>query len=251
MSNTLKEKRPLITFVITFIVIFLTLFSFYMFYMGKEEKETSKKANLLMLNIVNEIQAKISQGITVVDSQILLLKQNNYDTKDFEIWAKDLMQDKEALACLQIAKDGIVSNIYPYEEHKIVMGHDLLKDKRRDDGALLAIEKKGLTFVGPLKLVQNQKYALIARKPIFKNSTSKEKFWGFSTVILYVDGIMKSLEEKISKNGFEYKLEGFNPDSKKRPVFSKSENFIGKNALEFEVVVPNGKWIFHLENKEK
>ena len=37
-----------------------------------------------MLNIINEIQIKISQGITAVDSQILILKQNNYNPKDFD-----------------------------------------------------------------------------------------------------------------------------------------------------------------------
>lgn len=220
-----------------------------MFYEEKENKRNSDKANLLMLNIINEIQSKISQGTTVVDSQILLLKQNNYDTKDFNNWAKDLMEGKDSVACLQFAKDGIVSNVYPYEENKSAMGHDLLKDKRRNDGALLAIEKKGITFVGPIKLIQNGKYALIARKPIFNNSGETEKFWGFSTVILYVDGIMKSLEQKIVDNGFEYQLEGFDPDIEQRPLLSKSKNFKGKDTLEFDVVVPNGKWIFTLEKK--
>jgi sensor domain CHASE-containing protein len=220
-----------------------------MFYKEKEDKEISNKANLLMLNVVNEIQTKISQGVTAIDSQVLLLKQNNYNTKDFDKWAFEIMKGKDSIACLQLAKDGIVTNIYPYEEHKIAMGHDLLKDKRRDDGALLAIEKRDITFVGPIKLIQNEKYALIARKPVFQEINSKEKFWGFSTVIIYVDGIMKSLEDKIKDNGFEYQLEGFNPDAKNRPLFSKSDYFTGKNPLEFDVNVPNGKWIFTLEKK--
>jgi sensor domain CHASE-containing protein len=250
MSNIFKEKKPIISFILTFMVVFLTLLSFYMFYEEKENKKNSDKANLLMLNIVNEIQSKIAQGTTVVDSQILLLKQNNYDTKNFNNWAKDLIEGKDAVACLQFAKDGIVSNVYPYEENKSAMGHDLLKDKRRDDGALLAIEKKDITFVGPIKLIQNGKYALIARKPIFQNSNESEKFWGFSTVILYVDGIMKSLEQKIIDNGFEYQLEGFNPDIEHRPLLSKSKKFIGKDTLIFDIVVPNGKWIFTLEKKQ-
>ncbi|NCB13197.1 MAG: hypothetical protein EOM78_16365 [Erysipelotrichia bacterium] len=193
---------------------------------------------------------KISQGTTVVDSQILLLKQNNYNTKNFNDWAEELMHGKDALACLQIAKNGIVSDIYPYEENKTALGHDLLKDKRRDDGALLAIQKKDISYVGPIKLIQNDKYALIARKPIFVDNKNSEKFWGFSIVILHIEGIMKSLGEKITKNGFEYQLEGFDPDTEQRPLFSKSKNFIGKNTLKFEVIVPNGKWIFSLEKKQ-
>jgi sensor domain CHASE-containing protein len=247
MSNFFKENKPIIAFVFTFVFVFVSLFSFYMFYKEKEEMKTSEKANLLMLNIINEIQTKISQGVTAVDSQILLLKQNNYNPKDFDKWAKVLIQEKDSVACLQLAKDGIVSSIYPYEENKSAMGHDLLKDKRRDDGALLAIEKKGITFVGPIKLIQNNKYALIARKPIFQTIKDKEKFWGFSTVIIYVDNIMKSLEQKIKDNGFEYQLEGFDPDASQRPLFSKSENFKGKNGLIFDINVPNGKWIFTLE----
>ena len=140
--------------------------------------------------------------------------------------------------------------LHPYEENKSAMGHDLIKDKRRDDGALLAIEKKDIIFVGPIKLIQNDKYALIARKPIFQNDKDSENFWGFSIVILYLDGIMKSLEDKIIDNGFEYQLEGFDPDIEKRPLLSKSKNFKGEHAFEFEVIVPNGKWIFTLEKKQ-
>lgn len=249
MNIKQKNNKPIITFFMTFGIVFFTLLSFYMFYEEKEDKKFSDKANLLMLNVVNEIQTKISQGVSAVDSQILLLKQNNYDTKYFDKWAEELIKDKDSIACMQLAKDGIVSNIYPLEEHKVAMGHDLLKDKRRDDGALLAIEKRDISFVGPIKLIQNNKYALIARKPIFQIMDKKEVFWGFSTVIIYVDGIMKSLEDKIKANGFEYQLEGFNPDAEKRPLFSKSENFTGKKALEFDINVPNGKWIFALEKK--
>lgn len=247
MLDIFKEKKPIVAFFITFIFVFVTLLSFYMFYEEKEDNKTSEKANLLMLNIINEIQTKIAQGVTVVDSQILLLKQNNYNPKDFDIWAKELLEGKNALACLQLAKEGIVSSIYPYEENKKAMGHDLLKDKRRDDGALLAIEKKGIIFVGPIKLIQNEKYALIARKPIFKKNSDNESFWGFSIVLIYVDGIMKSLEKKIIDTGFEYKLEGFNPDASSRPIFAKSKNFKGENTFEFDINVPNGKWIFTLE----
>ena len=249
MSKSFKEKKPIIAFILTFAVVFVTLFSVNMFYEEKEDKENSDKANLLMLSIINNIQSKIAQGITAVDSQILLLKQNNYNAKDFDMWAKELIKGKDAIACLQLAKKGIVSNIYPYEEHKAAMGHDLLKDKRRNDGALLAIEKKDITFVGPIKLIQNDKYALIARKPIFQNSDGKESFWGFSIVLIYVDSIMKSLEERIKDNGFEYQLQGFNPDVLKRPLFAKSKNFTGQNGLEFDVSVPNEKWIFILEKQ--
>ncbi len=245
----MKINKPIVTSVITFFVVFFTLLSLYMFYKEKENKEISNKANLLMLNVVNEIQAKISQGIIAIDSQVLLLKQNNYDTKDFDKWAFEIIKGKDSIACLQLAKDGIVTNIYPYEEHKIAMGHDLLKDKRRDDGALLTIEKKDITFVGPVKLIQNDRYALIARKPVFQKINNEERFWGFSTVIIYVENIMKSLEDKIKDNNFEYQLEGFNPDARKRPIFSKSDNFSGENPLEYDITVPNGKWIFILEKK--
>ena len=71
MSNNFNDKKPIIAFIFTFIFVFVTLISFYMFYEEKEENKTSEKANLLVLNIVNEIQTKISQGITAVDSQIL------------------------------------------------------------------------------------------------------------------------------------------------------------------------------------
>lgn len=249
MLYSIKKRKPFIIAVITFVIVFVTLISIYKYFEEKEENQIAEKSNLLMLNIINEIQSKIAKGIIAIDTQIILLKQNDYDTKNFESWAKEILSGQDTIASVQLAENGIVSNVYPYEEHKKALGHDLLHDNRRDDGALMAIQKKDIIFVGPIKLIQNGRYALIARKPVFINNNGLDSFWGFSTVLIYVDNMIKPFEKKIMDSGFEYQLEGFDPDETKRPLFVKSQNYKDKDGIEYDIEVPNGKWIFTLEKK--
>ena len=129
---------------------------------------------------------------------------------------------------------------------KKAIGHDLLKDKRRDDGALIAIKNKSLTFVGPIKLIQNDKYAIIARLPIFKD----EKFWGFSTSIIYMDDILKNVKGILKNANYEFSLTGLNPDSNTPPVYNSNISYNSSIKREVKISVPNGTWILTIQPKE-
>lgn len=217
--------------------------------LDSEHEETIQHDILLNSGalISQDIMKDITHGLFVTETLEALLKSSNYQTDNFNDWGRQIVQNDSAASAVELAPDGIVSHIFPLKGNEGAMGHNLLKDKKRDDGALKTVQSREITFVGPLKLIQNGKYAIIARKPVFKLINGKEKFWGFTIAILLVEDILPPEIHNIEKQGYLMKLEGDDPDSTQKPILYISKNWKNKGGISIPVDVPNGKWILTLE----
>ncbi|SMF03405.1 diguanylate cyclase [Desulfovibrio gilichinskyi] len=215
------------------------------------EHEESIQHDILLNSgamISQNILKDITHGIFVTETLEALLKSSNYQTDNFNDWGRQIVVNDSAASAVQLAPNGIVSYIFPLKGNEGAMGHNLLKDKRRDDGALKAVQTREITFVGPIKLIQNGKYAVIARKPVFRVINGEEKFWGFTIALMLVEDILPPEIHNIEKQGYLIKLEGDDPDSTKKPLLYISDNWKNKNGISMPVDVPNGQWTLKLEH---
>ncbi len=215
------------------------------------EHDESIQHDILLNNgamISQNILKDITHGIFVTETLEALLKSSNYETKNFNDWGRQIVINDSAASTVQLAPNGIVSYIFPLKGNEGAMGHNLLNDKRRDDGALKAVQSRKVTFVGPIKLIQNGKYAVIARKPIFRVINGEEKFWGFTIALMLVDDILPPEIRNLEKKGYLIKLEGDDPDSTQKPLLYISDNWKNKDDVSMQVEVPNGKWTLTLEH---
>ena len=198
--------------------------------------------------IAQNIQRNITSGIFTTDTLHTLLKNSDYRVDNFNSWGRAITASTTGASVVQLAPDGIVTYIYPLEGNEGAMGHSLLSDSRRDEGAKKAIESRALTFVGPIKLIQNGKYAVTARKPILRNIEGQEKFWGFAIALILVEDILPEKINIMESQGIGVHLEGDNPDVEENPIFFKSENWEEPYAVKIPIEVPNGKWILKLSH---
>lgn len=233
---------PIFTFLGLFIVGEVLLLNFK--YLNKE-KEIST-INTVSFSITQNIQQQITMGIFSTKMLETVLKVENFDIKTFNRWGKELLTLSPSVKAVQLAPKGILKYTYPYEEHKKIIGHDLLKDKDRRKGALEALRKKDIIFVGPLKLKQNNKLAIIARKPVFKD----DKFWGFAIALIYIDDIISKSFKGLESNGFTYKLFTSNIDFPELNIIAKSKKEPSNANHIYPINVPNGTWYLEI-NYEK
>lgn len=196
--------------------------------------------------IGQEIQRNISYGIVLTEALGVLIKSNEYKIDAFKIWCEQLFTINARVDSIQLAPNGVISKIYPLEGNQGAIGHDLLHDSQRANGALKAVASRKITVSGPVKLIQNEKYAVIFRKPVFKKIDGKEIFWGLTIAVLSVDKILPSRIRKIEEQGLYIKLEGSNPDSNKIPVFFSSAKWSDEHAVKMKIRVPNGTWTLSL-----
>lgn len=206
----------LISFLITFLVdIYL------------KEKD-SNRINISLSKISDRLSDNIDEGISATKFLSFILKNSDYNTKNFIRWAQNISIDHPNISSVQLAKDGIVSQVYPYNVHQKILGYDILKEEKKKKGSDFKYIKRSISILGPTKLTQNNKYAFIIRNPIFKKDGT---FWGFSTILLYLDNLKNILDHYALKNNLKYKLSILN-NKNGNPTIFESENFNNKNSTQ-------------------
>jgi signal transduction histidine kinase/AmiR/NasT family two-component response regulator/HPt (histidine-containing phosphotransfer) domain-containing protein len=230
--------------IITFIISIVL--DFYL--QDKHLEEINSKLTHYGNFISSDIKKNISQAITKTTTLEYLLKSNKYESKDFETWVKYIHNEDDIINCLQLAKNGVISHIYPMQDHKNAIGFDILKNKRQNKKALFTIDSQKITFTNPITLVQNNKIAVIARKPIFKNQNDKNSFWGFSSALIYIDDIVHTYLDFAKENNMNIQVIGNN---KEKEIFNQNIEFDKKHHQIFDIMVPNGKWKLIVSSNEE
>lgn len=234
-------KRILYPF-ITFIIIFI-LGEFLLLFLNHEKEDKEHNTlNAASFLIAQNIQQQITMGIASTTTLESMLKLNNFKTINFEEWAKEIKKTAPFIENIQLAPNGIIKYIYPITEHKKAIGHNLFSDVNRIKGGAKAFIYNDITFVGPLKLIQNNKLAIIARKAIFKEQNKERIFWGFSIIIIYLDDIIDNAFKGLDKSKLAYKLYGANSDHEESNLMIKSKNSLDDHSICYPIKLPNTQW---------
>ena len=191
--------------------------------------ETRKQSTLQLSGAVaSTLIQRLNASISLTYSLEALLIERHFDIdqKSLEQFADILITQQPTVSNLQYAPGGIVSYISPLEGNEAAIGHNLLADPKRNKEAFDAVEKHLLTVAGPFELLQGG-VALVARLPIFIKEMEHELFWGFSTVLIKIQDLMKdSAITNLSSQGYEWNIYRIHPDTKLPHVFYGTTNDI-------------------------
>lgn len=215
-------------------------------------QEIEDHLRTMSYNHAQRIQESLLRKVYVVETLEVMLALTDYNEGLFYQWAPTIYKsEEEGMAAVQLAPEGVVEYIYPLEGHEGAIGHNLLDDSRRDEGARLAIENDTVTFVGPLRLIQNNKLAVISRKPVFRYVNGNKEFWGFTIVLIHIEDLLITELRDIEKEGYTYRILGNNPDSDRRPVVMVSNEEVEEWETTYPIIVPGGRWTFQMARIQK
>jgi PAS domain S-box-containing protein len=142
---------------------------------------------------------------------------------------------------IELAPDGVVGNVFPYEQNKRALGFNILADPIQKDEALLAIRDRTLIFAGPLELVQGG-LAVVGRGPVFIPSSGVDTFWGFTIVIIRVPSLVSNAHlHDLQARGFDFRLLRHDPISGQMKCFYNQDVVLAE-PLTATIPVPNGEW---------
>ncbi len=236
-----KEKIIAITATLLFAFLgFLLIKNNNYLYEDNISKLSSKIIDSNSTAIENSI-SKITSSAIILGKYIEISKG---ETDNFKEFSKTLYKQFEGVTNLQLAKDGIVSHIYPQKGHEKALGHDIFKDDKRKKEAFLAKNSKKLTLAGPFKLIQGG-VAIIVRKPIY----IENKFWGFASSLIMIEDLMNTLElDKLYNEGYIFRLTRIHPDTKETDIFYGEKQFQDdKKTFTKTINVPNGRWYLDIQ----
>ena len=217
----------------------------------EQEKEEKLKAVYAAESTVSRVKSQLNRYLA--ESELVKnIIESGYDIdgEKFSILSQ-MMQDKQnVIEAHELAKEGIVSHIYPMKGNEEAMGLNMLEHPDRKKEANLAKTSGQYTIAGPFPLVQGGNGALLFDPVYVKDEAGEDTFWGFSILVLNWDHFMEEVETyKLEDASYQYLIWKNGTELGEKLTIAQSEKFSFKDTLEVACDVPNDTWYFEIEPK--
>ena len=200
MTKKKSISFGIITFVIT-LIITTAIAAFYLYVTYNSRKE---KATFIAESIADRIEAEIDtrEFITRVLDITVSGSNGQISEKEFIKMTSALFDDYLDIVDISLAKDGIVSNVFP-KDTGLEEGLDLFSDELGGIYADYSKMSRVPVIISPTTLIDGTN-GVIIRRPIFLEDDS---FWGFATVTLDLNKFLQYISiSGFAQEGYEYKL---------------------------------------------
>lgn len=201
-NRKISKKKcllPVLIFAVGCFVLAVILYHSY----KANQKQVRMITELNATTYAERLQNDMNRGVEITDTLKEILISENGKINNFSEVAENLMTD--SIQSIQIAPDGVVTDIYPAsgnEKGKI----DLLHDKFRGEICRYGRDHHMVTMQGPFDLNQGGR-GIAIRNPIYlKTDKEDSTFWGFTIVIIRVPDIFNDSVQALTNFGYDYCL---------------------------------------------
>ncbi|MCH8055512.1 MAG: CHASE domain-containing protein, partial [Deltaproteobacteria bacterium] len=238
----ISRLRPIILSALVFLFVLAMGGAFINLVESRRSDEKRQMLKEIGTAQAHLLERQLDRSLSSTFALASILRQSGR-IDNFDALAAEMIRSYGGIGTLQLAPNGVVTQIYPMAGNEAAVGHDLLKDPRRRTESLAAIESRQLTLAGPFTLIQGGE-AVIGRLPVFvSNEAGDERFWGFTIALIHLPDLLEvSNLTRLVKYGYDYELSRIDPSSGTRAVFARSTQAGLENTIPFEIKVPNGRW---------
>ena len=220
---------------------------------SNQKKEEQLRAGYTAESTIAQIESQLNRYLTQSEL-IKRIVETGHEVTDEEFSKlSSLMADEGGVVeAYEIAKDGIVTQVFPYLKNEEAVGVNMLTHPERQEEANLAKETGEYTIAGPFDLVQGGTGVLLF-DPIYTSSTEVDKqFWGFSILVLNWEKFLNEIElNKLEEAGYQYKIWKEDDETVEgRLVLAQSAELVPEDSLEVACDVPNDTWYVDIIPKQ-
>jgi PAS domain S-box-containing protein len=202
-----------------------------------------------MLSTLESLHQNIEQCLKscYATTLTLALTINDNGTPDnFDSISSQLIASNNCISAVQLVPNGVIKYIYPLKGNESALNLNLFNTPNVRNEALKSITNKKMYFAGPLILKQGG-IGIVGRLPVYK----KNKFWGFSAVIIKFHDLLKvSGINTIDTKKYYFQFSKINPNTQKEEFFLPKENNINKEE-QISTSIPDGNWKVYLIAKKQ
>lgn len=167
------------------------------------QEQTHVKAELNALNYAQRMIAEIAEGVDITETLEQVVISQDGDIDSFYEVAENLITDY--VQSIQIAPEGVVTNIYP-EEGNEAGKIDLVHDEKRGEITRYGIDHDMIIMHGPFDLKQGGK-GIAIRNPVYlEDEDGNKTFWGLTIAIIRVLDVFADSVQALTDFGYDYSL---------------------------------------------
>ncbi len=243
-SRRFLKKSKTIGFFIALILCIGVSFSILQRLQILKEQE-NKSMHKTLNTVVENINKCLNSSYTATLTLALTINDDGIP-ENFESISSQLLASNNCIDVLQLVPNGIIKYIFPMQGNEAAMNVNLLKDKLNRREALKSLVYKKMVFAGPLPLRQGG-IGIVGRLPVYK----KNKFWGFSAVVIRMDTLLKmSGINAIDTNKYYFQFSKKNPNTQREEYFIPSKHDLSEN-YHISTLIPEGNWKLYLIAKKR
>lgn len=189
------------------------------------------------------LEKSMERTLSVTYAMAAFVQQYKGNVPEFERAGRTLLPLYPGARAIALLPDGVVTHVVPFKGNEISIGHNVFKDARRRDEALLALRTGKLTLGGPYTMLQGYEGA-IGRYPVFLNDDQGQPyFWGFTGVSVDVEDVVKSAQLRtLEQRGFAYRVWRLPPGQTARQVIASSSSPLVVSPIRKAIRLDNATW---------
>lgn len=219
-----------------------------------DQFDAERKAQMHRLEVFNQLNAVRGKLETGVQSRLLLVRglvafvstHPEIDEAQFRELAKVLIAQQRGVDAIELARNNVISSIYPLQDHEKALGLDLLSQKGERQGILRAISTRTSIISGPVKLAEGGT-AFIVRSPVYitepGNVPEGGSYWGLAQLLMNAQGFLD--EAGLNNNcypGLRIALRGREGAGLAGDMIAGDREIFTANPVLADVVLPDGLW---------
>lgn len=247
MEKKMKQRTMKLRAVAVFFATLLVTMGCVFMLNQSQEKQARLKAAYTAESTVNMVESQLNKYL--VESDLMKnVVESGHDITDeqFNQLAALMQNENEVIEAYEMAKDGIINQIYPLEGNEAAMGLDMLENPERRMEARLARDSKEYTIAGPFELKQGGTGMLLFN-PIYFMKEGKETFWGFSLLVINWENFIDEIElDKLEDVGYHYRIWKRTMSTGERFSIAQCQDGGLENTMEVACEVPNDTWYFEI-----
>jgi len=209
-----------------------------------ERQLTNHKSQVLSDSnyLINSIQGQIHTTLSLMLASLVAVETNPKITQqEFAEVASSIMKRAPFILNLGLAKDNVISHIYPLSGNEAALGLNYMENPAQKNAVMRAIESKQAVLAGPINLLQGGQ-GLINRIPIFLDDEN-HRYWGLASIVIKVDEFFQHANFATFSKRLKFSLRGKDGRGADGEVFyGDPAMFENPQNLIFTIPIPNGNW---------
>ena len=172
-----------------------------------ELKEAQSGLNALCEQKGRGLEDALAQLSTAPGIVASWVRVEHQELSGFEALADAVAKAFPMVEGMGLAKDGVISSVYPRRGHFNALGKDLMDAPEWGMGNAASAVSGAVLVAGPFQR-SDGRMGFSSRVPVFLGQAGEERFWGFATAVTSL-GKLASVGrlDDLARQGFEYRLE--------------------------------------------
>lgn len=241
----LTRWRVAVTILVVFIIM---VFTWSLEVLETERIELERRSNVL--NELSTIRGKLEEAL---NTRLFLMQgvmasvaiNPDMDATEFQALARVILDNEQGIRSIQLAKDSVVTHVYPLAGNEQALGLRLLDLPLQRPAVERALQSRTTVVAGPVDLVQGGT-AFISRTPIYLKSSSEQNadslYWGMATVVISQDSLFKEAGLVDGDSDIQIVVRGKDGLGAQGEIFFGDIESWNVRPVILEVNLPNGSW---------